>query len=468
MSARGQSTGSRASATRGEAFVDHDAALAFLNAHANFERARRGVKQEPFKLDRIRAIMDALGNPQNTYPVVHIAGSKGKGSTCLMLESILRSCGYTPGLYTSPHLVDERERILIGGSMISHDLFRSCMGEVKSAAESVVKAHGKATYFEIMTALMFLSCAHAAVDIAILETGLGGRLDCTNIVNPAVVGLTNIQLEHTDVLGDTLEQIAREKAGIMKPGSVAYSVPQDENVIGVFRERASEIGCELRVLGEDILYSCRFQSSTTRGPHPRVCVGDGEGSFEHLSVPMLGEHQAPNCGLALAITIELRKNGFDLPERRVIAGLEATPRIGRLELIHERPMVMVDGAHTPSSIEHTLRAAGQQLEYDSLVVIFGCASDKDIDSMLDELGKGADKVVFTKSAHNPRAADPRELCERYRERSPKMCEYRDDIDSAISAAAAAVSGSDLILATGSFYVAGEVKAAINRRVSRET
>ncbi len=468
MSTRGPSSGSRSGAARGEPFVDHDAVLAYLNSRANFERMRRGVKQEPFKLDRIRAIMAALGNPQNTYPVVHIAGSKGKGSTCMMLESILRACGYTPGLFTSPHLVDERERVIINGAMITHDLFRSCMGDVKAAAESVAKAHGDASYFEIMTALMLLACARAAVDIAILETGLGGRLDCTNIVDPAVVGLTSIQLEHTDILGDTLELIAAEKAGIMKPGAVAYTVPQDEKVLDVFRARAKEVGCTLRVLSTDILYSCRFQSSTTRGPHPRVCVGDGEGAFEHLSVPMLGEHQAPNCGLALAIALQLREQGFDLPERRVIAGLESTPRAGRLELIHERPMVMVDGAHTPTSIKETLRAAGQQLEYDSLVVIFGCASDKDIDGMLAELGKGADKIVFTRSAHNPRAADPKELCERYRELTPKMCEYRDDIDGAITAAAAAVTGADLILATGSFYIAGEVKAAIHRRVSRET
>lgn len=445
--------------------VDYDAALSYLNNRTNFERVRQDrVDADAFKLDRMRAVARELGNPQDALSVVHVAGSKGKGSTCEMVASCLQACGYTTGLFTSPHLIDVRERVRVGGEPVNAAVFASAMERVREAESKVAPDLGRCTWFEVITALSLLVFAEMAVDVAVLEVGLGGRLDCTNIVNPAVVGLTSIQLEHTQILGDTVEKIAAEKAGIMKPGAVAISVPQEESVLEVFRRTAQEKGAHFKLLGEDVVYSCRFESAHGRGPHPRVCVGEEGKGFEHLSVPLLGEHQAPNCGLALAILCELRGRGYKLPERSVAAGLERTPRRGRLEEIHAPPRIIVDGAHTPDSVRATLRATGAHLKYDSMVVIFGCASDKDVDGMLRELSRGADKVIFTKSSLNPRAMDPHELAARFSEmdESP-MVQVEPSLKEAVNAAGRAVQPQDAILITGSFYLAGEAKALFEQK-----
>jgi len=448
-------------------FVDHDAALAYLADRPNFERtrARRTGAPETFKLERMRALLGALGDPHTGVPMVHIAGSKGKGSACAMLEGALRSCGHTTGLFTSPHLVDVRERVRIGGRLIGREAFGAALSLCRDAAREIVDDHGEPTYFEMITALGFTAFARGAVDIGVIETGLGGRLDCTNVIDPVAVGLTSIQLEHTEILGDTLEKIASEKAGIMKPGVRAISVPQDERVIRVFRARAEEVGCELSVLGGDISYSDRFQSSTTRAAHRRVCVGDGEGAIEHLSVPFPGEHQAHNCGLAIALCQELSRRGHDLPSASVVAGIESARRPGCLEEVRSSPRIFVDGAHTGESVRATLVAAREQISFDSLVVVFGCAFDKDIDAMLKALRLAADKVVFTRASGDPRAADPAELCERFVELGGGMCGWHEDAGDAVRAAARAVRASDAVLALGSFILAGEVKSIASARRS---
>ncbi|MBL4809108.1 MAG: bifunctional folylpolyglutamate synthase/dihydrofolate synthase [Phycisphaerales bacterium] len=447
-------------------FVNYQAALDFLNSRVNFEQIHsKKITQESFKLDRMHALVKALGDPHLAVPVVHIAGSKGKGSTCAMLESCLRSSGYTTGLFTSPHLTDERQRVRINGSMVDKDLFGIALSQCKDAAVSIAKEHGQATYFELLTAMAFVVFAQEAVDIVILETGLGGRLDCTNVANPVVVGLTSIHLEHTDVLGNTLEKIATEKAGIMKPKATAISVPQPDQVIEVFRTKSKEVDCNLVVLGQDTLYSCRFQSATTRGPHPKVCVGQGEDCFEHMSVPLLGEHQGANCGLALAIILELRNHDFDLPEQQIIAGLQHTPRQGRLEKINGRPKVYIDGAHTPESIKETLKAVAQQVSFDSMVVIFGCSSDKQSGAMLKELKARADKIIFTKASSNPRAMDPIKLSKQYAERFDRSCESYTSPAQAIKAAGMSLGSDDLLLILGSFYLAGEVKSLFEAKAA---
>jgi len=446
-------------------FVDHDAALAFLNSRTNFERVRQDkIAADAMKLERMQALMGALGDVHLGLRIVHVAGSKGKGSTCEMVASCLQASGYVTGLFTSPHLVDVRERIRLGGEQIDTKLFGAALAKVRDAAESVEDEHGHCTFFEVITALALVVFAEQAVDVAVLEVGLGGRLDCTNVVKPDVVGLTSVQLEHTEILGDTLEEIAGEKAGIMKPGVVAVSVPQEDAVLEVFRRRAAETGTELKVLGGDVIYSCRFESGYAKGPHPKVCIGEEGVGFEHLSVPLLGEHQAPNCGLALAILCELRGMGFDLPERSVAAGLEHTPRRGRLEQVFDQPRVVVDGAHTPESVRASLRAAGAHMRYDSMVVVFGCAVDKDIDGMLGELVRGADKVIFTKSSLNPRAAEPERLATVFAEvgDAPMALSF-PALKEAINAAARSAGKHDIILVIGSFYLAGEAKGMFDAK-----
>lgn len=433
-------------------------ALAFLMDRVDLERAHhRRVDPSIFKLERMQALMETLGNPQLQIKTVHVAGSKGKGSTCEMLASCLEACGYTTGLYTSPHLVDLRERIRINQRMIEQEAFRGLAAEVAAALPKLDRSLGEPTFFELVTAMAFMHFARQAVDIAVIEVGLGGRLDSTNVITPEVAAITSIQLEHTHLLGDTLEKIAEEKAGIIKPGVMTITVPQAAGVIETFRRIAEPLQAPVAVLGKDIDFSYRFEASPELGPHARVCLSTPRSNYEHLAVPLKGEHQAFNCGLALAVLDKLRERGFETPERQVAMGLARTPCHGRLEQVWERPRILVDGAHNPESIQALVKAIGAHIRYDSMVVIFGCAADKNITGMLSKIALGADKIIFTKATGNARAVDPRELQRRFNEVSSKMTQVAPNLKEAINLAARAVARDDLICVTGSFYLAGEAK-----------
>jgi dihydrofolate synthase/folylpolyglutamate synthase len=450
-----------------KSFPGYKAATDWLYDRINVERARPSqLDKHVFKLERMKHLMEALGDVHRAFRSVHVAGSKGKGSTCEMTASSLQGCGYTVGLYTSPHLVDVRERIRINQQLISEDDFTRLLAKVSAAAEKVAKDHGEATFFELLTALCFLHFAEQAVDIAVIEVGLGGRLDATNVITPEVAAITSIQLEHKEILGDTIEKIAREKAGIFKPGVPALTYAQQPAVMTVFREVAAEIGCPLFELGKEIDFSYRFEANNELGPHVRVCLNSNRSNFEHLPVPLKGEHQAHNAGLALAIVDKLRERGFETPERKVASGLSSTPNHGRLEFVWNQPRIIVDGAHNPESIGALMRSIGSHIRYDSMVVIFGCAADKDIPGMLAKLSTGADKIIFTRSDNNPRAVDPRDLQRRFADVSHKMTQITPDLKTALNLAARAVGRDDLICVTGSFYLAGEAKQLLLEKKNR--
>jgi dihydrofolate synthase/folylpolyglutamate synthase len=448
-------------------FAGFAEALDYLNRAPSVERVRpKDVSPDAFSLDRMRALMDALGNPEREVRFVHIAGSKGKGSVCEMLTACLTECGCTTGLYTSPHLVDVRERIRINAAMVSEQEFSRGLGRVATAASAIRERHGEATYFELTTALAFQHFRDMAVDIAVVEVGLGGRLDSTNVITPEVCGIVAIQLEHTQLLGDTLEKIAAEKAGIFKQGVPAITVPQTPGVLGVFRERAAAAGAALSVLKEDIDFSYRVEAGQGMGPHVRVSLTTPQSSYEHLPAPLKGEHQAFNCGLVLAILDRLRTRGFDANEVKVAEGLKKTRSDGRMEMICTSPRILIDGAHNPESIQALVRAIGGHVRYDSMVMVFGCASDKDVAGMLEKVSLGADKVIFTRAEGNPRAMQARELHRRFVESSGKMAEHADTVQEALRLAARAVGRDDLIVVTGSFHLAGEAKRFIRELEAR--
>lgn len=448
-------------------FPRYEDALEFLNNRPNFERSRPKAGQE-FKLDRTAALLKELGSPQLGCKFVHVAGSKGKGSTVEMTASMLAGCGYAVGVFTSPHLIDVRERVRINHTPIDPADFASMMGPVAKAVEAVKKREGEATYFEVMTALGLAYFAEQAVDVAVIEVGLGGRLDSTNVITPEVSAITEIQLEHTQILGDTLGKIAREKAGIFKPGVPALTVPQKPEVLEAFRQVAEEVVCPLKVLGKDVDYSYRFESSPELGPHARVSVVTRRSNYEHMAVPLKGEHQAKNCGLALAILDTLRERGFDCPEREVAVGLARTLTAGRMEKVWQRPTIILDGAHTPESVECLIKALGAHMRYDSMVMIFGCSSDKNIDGMLGKVALGADKIIFSQATGSPRAMDPQELQRRFREKDgeTKMTQAIPTLKDALTSAAKGVGKDDIIVVCGSFYLVGEAKKYL-RDLARE-
>mgnify|MGYP000964193501 CR=1 FL=1 len=429
-------------------------------ALTNVEAMRREALDVPrvFALERMRALAQALGDPQNSFRTVHVTGSKGKGSVCEMTAAALRGCGFAVGLYTSPHLIDVRERIRIGGRMISPEEFTVLTRRVLEAARSLPRKLGEATYFECLTALALLYFAEEAVDIAVVEVGLGGLLDATNIVRPDVTVVTSIHLEHTDILGDTLDKIAGHKAGVFKDGVPALTAVQDESLLQVLHAAAESAGTRLSVIGQgDVTYAEAFSSKHDLGPHFKVSLTTPTSNFEHVPVPLKGEPQARNCGLVLAIIDVLRQRGMHLPDAQVCEGLSRTPNLGRLELVFAEPRIVIDGAHTKESVQALVKAVGQQMRYDSLVVIFGCSSDKDIHGMLGAMSMGADKMIFTRSGQSDRAVEPKDLQRRFTDICGKQATIAASVSEAISIAARAVTRGDMILVTGSFAVAGEAK-----------
>jgi len=434
----------------------YETALRFLGTFTDYERMSRvGYNHTTFNLTRMQKLLASVNRPHREFRSIHIAGTKGKGSTATMLAHMLRGCGFNVGLYTSPHLVDMRERIVVNDEMISQADFVRLLNELVPTLRAMPTTN-RATFFEIITSIAFMYFAEKKVDFAVIETGLGGRLDSTNVIKPEVCAITTIALDHIHQLGNTVEKIAVEKAGIFKTGVPVVSVPQTPEVRSVLMKTAKSVKAPLKFTGDEIDFSYRFESSRVAGPHTRICLNTPRSRFEHLAVPLPGEHQAINCGLALAVVDALRERGFEIQDNGVLEGLNRTKLSGRMELICQDPRILIDGAHNPTSMEALIKTIGQHVIYDSMVVIFGCAADKDVDGMMDQIALGADKVIFTKNG-SIRSADPEELALRFEERTGRMAQWASDVGEAIRTAASVATRGDLICITGSFYLAGEAK-----------
>ena len=436
--------------------------MKYLFSQTDYEQMMRvRYNRDTFSLDRMYRLLKSMGNPHEKIRSVHIAGTKGKGSTATMLAAMLKACGHRVGLYTSPHICDVRERITVNGDKITQIALARMICKVEPIIEKM--GDDKPTFFEIFTALAFQYFVDMKIDIAVVECGLGGRLDSTNGLKPDVIGLTSISMDHMHQLGNTLSAIAGEKAGVLKSNTPAISVQQAPEARAALTKAAADTHANLLFTGEDIDFSYRVESSRINGCHTRICLTTPLSKFEHLTVPLQGEHQALNCGLALAMLDELKKQGMDIDDERAIAGLEGVYVPGRMEMVHEAPRVLVDGAHNAASIKALIRAIGQNIPYDSMVMVFGCAADKDIPGMIDQIAKGADKVIFTQAADNTRAATPKQLSDVYEERSGRVAQIADTLAEAIRIAHNAVSREDIICVCGSFYLVGEAKKLLETK-----
>ena len=437
-------------------FKTYDEAIKYLFNRTNYEQEKHlRYNVDTFNLKRMEHLLSLVGNPHTKVDTVHIAGTKGKGSTATMLAKMIEANGYKVGLYTSPHVVDLHERIIVNSEMISRSAMLGLLNRIYKAVETVSKTSAP-TFFEIMTAIAFMHFADTKADVAVIETGMGGRLDSTNVIKPKVVGITNLSFDHQKQLGNTIGEIAKEKAGIFKPGVPIVTVQQDPDAMRVLKAQAAAVKAPFSVTGVDIDFSHRFETSSEHGPHNRVCLTTPTSKFEHLRVPLLGIHQAINCGLALAMLDKLKACGFDIDNDKSIAGLAKVKLPGRMEMICEDPRILIDGAHNAASIRALMYAIGQSIPYDSMIVIFGCNEDKDAKGMLQELQYGADKVVFTRS-NSAKAKSPDELVEMYAAISGKMCQSAPAIGEALRLAKSAVDKEDLICITGSFYLIGQAK-----------
>ncbi len=397
-------------------------------------------------LSHVSDLMQRLGNPQNTYHSVLVGGTNGKGSTAAMLASILSAAGLKTGLYTSPHLFDFRERIKINGSPLTSREMEALTEEIKAKCREPI------TYFEFATALGFLYFGRKEIDIAVLEVGMGGRLDATNIVQPQLSIITNVSLEHSEYLGNNLATIAGEKAGIIKENGTCLSAVRQKNVIGVLQEQCRRKKCRLLLLGRDIKVR---RAKAGQFNYYGVCR-----DLKDVKLPLIGHHQADNAALALGAIEVLVKKEFKIEEYQVRAGLSATKWAGRLEIIGRTPDIVLDGAHNPAGTSVLARALLSDFSFEKLVVIFGVLNDKDARGMIRKLKDIVDVFIFTRPP-GERGCDPQKLAG-FVENFRGKIEMINIPGEALTRALKIAGSKDLICVTGSLYLVAEVKKAFSK------
>ena len=452
-------------------FETYDEAMQFLFHFTDYERMAkpRDAATSAFGLARMNQLLAFLGNPQNELRVVHIAGTKGKGSTAAMTACILQRAGGRVGLYTSPHVECIRERIAVNGEWIGQERVVAHLNRMHPYLQESLKTSDKytPTFFEIFTAMAFADFLEQGVDCAVLEVGLGGRLDATNVVAaPAACAITRIGYDHTDKLGDTLTLIASEKAGILKPGVPAVVAPQEPEALAAIRQRARNLGSPLRVVGQEIAlaaegshlhFALRRQVPNEDVTPECFVVATPRRRYPGLSVPLVGRHQRVNAAVAIALAEEAAQRPLAPAVAR--EGLAAVHWRARIETIAERPRVIVDGAHNVDSARTLMATLTSEFAFRRLLFVVGMAMDKDVDAFLREVLPKAAFVAFTRS-QNPRAAPPDELARRARALSPVETAACDRPGDALALARRRAGPDDLVCVTGSFYIVGEVLDAL--------
>jgi dihydrofolate synthase/folylpolyglutamate synthase len=429
--------------------MNYQAALDYILSFADYERAPRSTVV--FDLRRMEMLLERLGNPEAGAIALQVAGTKGKGSTAAMIASMLTAAGYKSGLYTSPHIYDFTERIQVDGVPIAEGEFARLAEVLKPEVEAVNEfgAFGQLTTFELLTALAFAYFKEKGVDFQVLETGMGGRLDATNVVKPAVSVITSISYDHTEVLGDTLAQIAAEKAGVIKPGGVVVSSPQPPEAMAVIEGVCRERGVRLVRVGSDLTWERRASSS--EGQSFRLKGLRGEYS---LSLPLLGEYQLENAATAVATVEVLAERGVVVSAESIAAGLARVHWLGRLQVLRRKPWFVVDCAHNVYSAKKLAEALRQYFDFERAVLILGVSWDKDIDGMVAELAPLGGRVIVTATRH-PRALEPARLAARFSKQGI-TAEVAENVTSAVELALARAKAQDLICATGSIFVVAEV------------
>lgn len=436
--------------------MDFKAAVDYILSFADYERMPRS--SVVFDLRRMEQLLARMGNPQDTARSAHIAGTKGKGSTAAMTASILVQSGYRTGLYTSPHLLSIRERIQVDGQQIDEGEFAKLTEMMKPevAAVNARGDFGMLTTFEILTALAFAYFRARKVAYQVLEVGLGGRLDATNVVRPDVCVITSISYDHMDVLGDTLAKIAGEKAGIIKPGSTVVTVPQSPEATRVLAKICRQTKVKMITVGKDVTWQRQSFRSEGQTFHLRGLKGE-----YHLTLPLLGEHQLENAATAIAAVEVLAERGARITAGTIASGIASVSWPGRLQILRRKPWVVVDGAHNGDSIRKLVVALRQYLTFKKAVVIFGASSDKNIAGMAIELKSFPARVILTHS-HHPRAVAVARLAEEFA-RQGIVFEVSAGVESAVEQALSITGPEDLICATGSLFLVAEVLAYMLKR-----
>jgi dihydrofolate synthase/folylpolyglutamate synthase len=437
---------------------EYQAALDYIYQFVDFSMTKGQVfTPDTFDLSRMKALLDALDNPQLKYPVIHIAGSKGKGSTAAMIASVLRASGYSVGLYTSPHMIDFNERIQINGVPISHPSFVSLLEKYKPVIESVEQI----TTFEVATALAFQYFANAGVDIAVIEVGLGGRLDATNLVQPLLTVITSISLDHTAILGDTLEKIAFEKGGIIKPGIPVVLAHQCDSVLKNLKLLAVERGSP--ILSVDEMLQMNQKKTDIYGQQIVVHYQPGIPSKLKLNqedciqiwLPLVGKHQMENASTAFLALVWMAANGYSISIEMLLRGFQETDWPGRFEVVSKKPLVIVDSAHNPDSAQRLSQTIQELLPGKKICMIFGASEDKDVEKMISAFRGTINYFIFTESTH-PRAMAVGQL-EKIGKNLDVHSESSLPIELVVSKICSTLPIDEVCIATGSVFIAAAVK-----------
>ncbi|HET7212390.1 MAG TPA: folylpolyglutamate synthase/dihydrofolate synthase family protein [Terriglobia bacterium] len=410
-----------------------------------------------FDLDAIRAILAALGNPERLYPTAIVAGTNGKGSTSAMLAAILQRAGYRTGLYTSPHLIRVNERVRINGQDLGDDEFATAFTAVHNAVEKLVEAQVlpcRPSFFEYLTAVAFQHFACAAVDFAVLEVGMGGRLDATNVTDASVAVITNVDLDHQEFLGETRAAIAAEKAGVIKPGRTVVSGCEHPEAREVVRKKCREAGVELIETGGSAAARNVFQLDGRYGFDLQT---DG-GELRGITLQMPGRFQVKNAVMAATAAGQLCRAGFRIPPETVREGLQAACWPGRLEIIRQRPLILLDGAHNPAAAREVAEFIESHLKGRTLRLVYASMRDKAIAEISGILFPLADAVYLTRPRLD-RAATPEAILESAK---GAPCETITEPDPvrALERAVDASLPEDVILVAGSLFLVGAIKQAI--------
>ena len=440
---------------------DYDTALDYLYSFVDYSLTKQlRYSAEKFNLQRMRDLMDKMGNPHQKYPVVHIAGTKGKGSTSVLIAAVLQNSGYKAGLYTSPHLHDYCERIQVNQVPISHeDLVRQV-----NSIQSPVAAVPEITTFEITTAIGFQYFAEQKVDIAIVEVGLGGRLDATNVVKPILSVITSLSYDHMIILGDTIEKIAVEKAGIIKKNIPVVIAPQGFPEVNSVLEDIAKTN-ESQIIFVDKEYAYTSQSHSLEGQRFSLSrISLSKQKPKNYSISLLGYHQIENAATARAALEVIKTKGFMITEDNVAEGFRSANWPCRFEIIKKKPLVIVDSAHNVDSAEKLQATVKEYLKNKKITLIFGASEDKDIHGMFEALFPIVDDIIVTKSIH-PRAFEPENLAE-IASQLKREVKISQSIEEALELGTGK-SANDVVLITGSIFVAAAAKEILTKEKSKE-
>jgi dihydrofolate synthase/folylpolyglutamate synthase len=427
---------------------------AFWYSLINFER--RQPRASDLKLDRMRSLLHELGDPHRVLRIVHVAGTKGKGSTSAMLEAILRHAGYRTGLFTSPHLCRVEERFQVSGQPISRDELRAALRDIQEAVSR--RPLSGLTFFEVATAVGFLHFRRRQCEAVVLEVGLGGRFDSTNVCEPAVAVITSISFDHEELLGDRLAKIAMEKAGIVKPDRPCISGATAAEAREVIEAICKERRAPLRQLSVDFDY--RYEPGHVGDGilrPPRVEVTTPGQRWPNLTVNLLGKHQAANAAVAVATVEALRLAGWPLPDAAVKAGLANVSWPARMEVIGHRPLTVLDCAHNVASARAVVETLQTSFPPRRRWLVFAGSTDKDIAGIFRCLAPHFAGAYLTRYTQNPRSVAPERLAELWKQAGGSNATVARDPVEAWNSACATVAPDDLICITGSVFLAGELR-----------